>query len=203
MDAPVVPDGGPDTAPPTGYAGRFVTVSLEDCVVGPGKADQTPWDPSLTGVSMIPSKVYSDLATALGAIDPVAAVVGVLAGPTLTGAITASQKPDVYGTVRLDIGAKIGDEYWLIERGLQMDDSFRPAFPSGSIYQHVPIDADIRIRFNLFDADALDDDDAIGIAVVNSVDLKAALAAQKKYEVDVSDQTSNQLVFIGISVALE
>jgi hypothetical protein len=39
--------------------------------------------------------------------------------------------------------------------------------------------------------------------VVNSVDLKAALAAQKKYEVDVSDQTSNQLVFIGISVALE
>lgn len=202
-DAAAKPDGSPDTAPPSGYTGRFVTVSLEDCVVGPGKADQNPWDPSITGASTIPPKVFSDLAVALGAIDPLAAVVGVLAGPTLNSAITASQKPDVYGTVRLDVGGKIGIEYWLVERGQQMDDSYRPSFPSGSIYQHVPLDADVRIRFNLADADALDDDDAIGIAVINSADLMAALAAQKKYEVKVADQTSDQLVFIGISVLLE
>jgi hypothetical protein len=152
---------------------------------------------------MIPPKVFSDLAIALGAIDPVAAVVGVLAGPTLNSAISASQKPDVFGTVRLDVGGKVGTEFWLIPRGQQMDDSFRPSFPSGSFYQHVPIDADVRIRVALADADALDDDDAIGIAVINSADLMAALASQKKFEVNVADQTSSQLVFIGISVLLE
>jgi mRNA interferase MazF len=195
-DGAVVPDGGAVMPPPGGYTGRFATVLIEDAVIGPGKVDHSAWDPGVA----VPDQVFTDLATALGAANPVAAALSVLGGPLLNGAISASQKPDVYGTMRMDGFGTIGTELWLAAREERTEDSFTPAFPSPRGYKDIPIDADVRLRVHLVDADLLDSDDEVGIAVVNAADMRAALAAQKKYQVQVSNQTSNQILFIGISV---
>jgi len=186
--------------PPGGYTGRFATVLVEDAVIGPGKEDGTTWDP---GFGSIPSKVFNDLSNALAETDPVAAVLVVLSEPLLTQAIDATQKPDIYGTLRLDGLGMIGTEYWLAERDLRTEDSFTPAFPGPVGYQQVPIDADVRLRIHLLDADALDADDEVGTFVVNGAAMRAALLAQTKYEVRVADQTTNQVLFVGISVLQE
>lgn len=193
-DASISADGGGG-----GYRGRSATVLVEDAVIGPGKEDGSPWDPGFS----IPAGVFSDLATALGAADPLAAALGVLAEPLLTQAIDASQKPDVYGTIRLDVGAQVGTEYWLASRDQRTEDNFTPIFPGPVGFQHVPIDSDVRLRVLLADADLLDDDDPIDVAVINADDMKAALTSKKKYEVPVWNQTANQILFIGISVLQE
>lgn len=191
-------------APPGGYTGRLATVLIEDALIGPGKAGGTSWDPGTFGnTTVIPTNVLTELGVALGLANPFAAAAAVLAGPALSEAISAVQKPDVYGTIRLDGFGAIGTEYWLAPRERRTEDSFTPTFPTPSGYQHVPIDADVRIRVHLGDADALDSDDEVGIAVINGADLRDALASQMKFHVQVADQTSNQILFIGVTVLEE
>jgi hypothetical protein len=178
-----------------GYTGRFATVLIEDALIGPGKVDRAPWDEG----NPIPPQVFTDLNTALLGANPFGSAVAVVGEKLLTDALDATEKPDVYGTMRLDGFGKIGTEYWLATIDQQTKDSFTPAFPGPVGFQQVPIDADVRLRIHLLDADLVNDDE-IGIAVINSADMQAALASQMKYEVPVWDQTSNQILFIGISV---
>jgi hypothetical protein len=196
MDPQPMPDGGVMMTPPSGYAGRLATVLVEDALIGPSKADRTPWDPG----AAIPPEVITGLAKALGAVDPFAAALGVVGGPTLNAAITASQKPDTYGTIRMDALGKIGTEYPLATREERTEDSFTPVVPGPTGYRMVPIDADVRLRIHLRDADLFDSDDEVGVAVINAEDIRAAFAARKKYQVPVWDQTNNQILFVGISV---
>jgi hypothetical protein len=182
-----------------GYTGRFATVLIEDALIGPGKASKDPWDPG----NPIPETVFAELADALVSVNPYYAAAAVLGAPLLSGALTATQKPDCYGTMRMDGFGIVGKEYWLAAREQRTEDSFTPAFPSGIGFSGVPIDADMRLRVRLWDADLFDDDDEVGIAIINSSDMRAALAAQKKFPVAVWDQTFDQILFVNIGVQLE
>jgi hypothetical protein len=192
-------DGSVTTTMPGGYNGRLATVLIEDALIGPAKADGTPWDPG----NPIPPGVFTDLNMALADVNPFDAAFAVLAEPLLTDALTATEKPDCYGTMRLDGLGQVGTEYWLATRDQRTEDSYTPAFPSASGFSSVPIDADVRLRIHLWDADFIGSDDEVGIAVINSADMQTALSAQKKYPVAVWDQTYKQILFISIDVLQE
>jgi hypothetical protein len=181
---------------PSGYSGRFAKVLIEDAIIGPGKEDLSPWDPGRE----IPPQVFVDLTAALGGADPLSASLAVLASPLLNQGIVAAQKPDVYGTIRLDVLGELGDDYWLASREQRTEDSFTPAFPSRTGFANVPIDADVRLTVRLADADFLNMDDVVGVVVINGSDIRTAYATQRKYLVPAASQTGNQVLFIGISV---
>jgi len=174
--------------------GRLAIVRIVDAVIAPIKADGTSWDPSLTGAS-VPPGLSQDLTKALASIDPLAAVASLLLAP----ATQALSKPDPYGTAQATVYGVITPPHDLATPDAAIQDNFTPIWPATWNYQNIPIDTDVRISITLFDAD-FDANDPIGSAEINSADLRAALAAQKKLEVKVSDQTDGQLLFIGISV---
>lgn len=187
-------DGKVSTPVDGGYTGRWVTVQIIDAIIAPGKADGTTWD----GFGTIPSDVLSDVDQALAAINPVEGILAVLAGPALNGAIISVDKPDPYGVAQATTFGVVGDTYWILDRTHALQDTYTPIWPTFG-YTNVPIDSDVRIAVELWDQD-LSNDDPIGVAQINSADLKAALASQEKYEVRVDDQTDGQLLFLGISV---
>jgi hypothetical protein len=190
-------DGSVTTAPPTGYTGRFATVIIEDALIGPGKVDGSSWDP---GSNTIPPGVFDDLNRALAEANPFAAALAVIGEPLLTNALDSFQKPDCYGTMRLDALGQVGTEYWLVTRDLATQDSYTPSFPGPVGFTGVPIDTDVRLTLHLWDADALDADDEVGVAVINGPDMRAALDLQQKAQVAVWDQTNQQILFFGITV---
>jgi len=173
--------------------GRLAIVRIVDAVIAPIKSDGTSWDPGGGGV---PAGLSQELGNALSSINPEAAVASLLLEPT----VKALSKPDAYGTAQATVYGMITPAVYLAAADAAVQDNFTPIWPATWNYQNIPIDTDVRISITLFDADLLDSDDPIGSAEINSADLRAALAAQKKLEVKVSDQTNGQLLFIGISV---
>jgi len=183
---PGVDCGDADAVNPT-----IVTVEVSGAVIGPGKFNHTSWDAS---GGTIPDQVWTDLSTALVALDPFVAILPLLADPVLAGTMA----PDPYGTVRLDVGATVGTVYPPAGPDTNMEDTYTPTFQS-IIWTGVPLDQDVRIRVDLTDEDILNAD-TIGVAEINSDDLRTALAAKKIYHVPVADQTNSQLLFVTISV---
>jgi hypothetical protein len=193
--APLVDAGiaDEDVSPPSdgGYTGRLVTIQIKDAIVAPGKADGSNWD----GLGKVDSSVVQAVAAALLESDPAAKVVAALANPVLGNV----DKPDPYGTAQLTAYGMTFAPDVRVTRDSAIRDTFTPIFPSTFAYKNVPIDTDVRISVDLWDKDLLDDD-PIGDAEINSTDLRAALAAQNKYEVRVDGQTDGQLLFVGIEV---
>jgi hypothetical protein len=173
----------------------LATVQIVDAIIAPGKADGTAWDGTVT----IPDSVLNALGTALAGGDPVGGTLAVLAGPDLNNAISTLDKPDAYGWAQATIFGSTGYAYYLAQPSEAVQDNYTPIWPEVWQYPNVPIDSDVRILVTLVDSDLVNDD-PIGAAEINSTDLINALAAQKKYEVRVDDQTDGQLLFIGISV---
>jgi hypothetical protein len=187
-----VPDGNVSTPPAdAGYGGRLVTVKIIDAVIAPGKQDGTDWD----GVGTVDPAVAHAVSEALVAPTPLAGVLAALANP----ALAAVDKPDPYGSAQLTVYGMLTEQVPLETRDGAIPNTFTPTWPRAWHYQNIPIDTDVRIGIDLWDADLVDAD-PIGHAEINSNDLDAALTAQEKLEVQVSDQTSDQLLFIGISV---
>jgi hypothetical protein len=186
-----VPDGSVATpVPDAGGGGRLVTVEIVDAVIAPGKHDGTDWD----GLGSVDPSVSQAITVALVGPNPLADVLSALTNP----ALAAVDKPDPYGSAQLTVYGMITDWVALATSDDAVPNTFTPIWPYDWHYQNIPIDTDVRIRIDLWDKDLIDDD-PIGSVVVNSNDLKAALAAQKKLEVQVSDQ-SDQLLFVGINV---
>jgi hypothetical protein len=192
----VASDGSVSTSPPdAGYSGRWVTATIRDAIIAPGKADHTSWDETVT----IPDSVLRAVGDALAGGDPVGGVLAVLAGPELNGAIGVLAKPDAYGWAQATAFGMPNDELWLAKPEDAIQDNYTPIWPYGWSYRNVPIDSDVRISVTVMDRDLVNDD-PVGTAEINSNDLKDALTAQKKFYVRVDDQTDGQLLFIGISV---
>ena len=82
--------GGP-TPEPTPPGTRLATIEVVDAVIAPGKTNRTVWD----AIGTVPTDVWSGLATALGASEPFAAVVGFLDSQPLL------PRPDPFGTASL------------------------------------------------------------------------------------------------------
>jgi hypothetical protein len=177
-----------------GYSGRWVSVQIVDAIIGPAQdAEGTPWD----GPGTVDPSIIEDVSEALVGANPAAAVLAILANP----ALAVFDPPDPYGTVQATAFGVTGPVYpGLATSANPVPNTYNPIWPNGGFeYTGVPIDSDVRITVSLWDSDLVFDD-TIGTAVINSDDFKAALAAKQKYEVQVSDQTNNLLLFIGIEV---
>jgi len=193
------PDGGTADAAvvvPTGDAGgssRLVSVRIIDAVVGPGKQDGTQWD----AANAIPDSLKKAILTALVGPNPYNDVIVAFADPLLS----SLDKPDPIGTAQLTaFGMTLAPNVLAKDPAPSTSkDTFTPTWPPDWQYVNIPIDTDVRITIRLEDSDLVVND-PIRPAEINSTDLKAALAAQKKWNVKVADQTSNELLFVGISV---
>jgi hypothetical protein len=172
--------------------GRVATVELQTAVIGPGKFNHDTWD---AGGGEVPTEVWSQLGTALAGTNPYVAVAALLVNPVLAG----TQAPDPYGTARLDVGPTIGTTINLATPDNNMENTYTPTWAPSTIWTGVPLDKDVRIKVDLTDEDLVDDD-AIGVAEINTSQLLEALNAHAVYHVPVASQTHNQLLFIGISV---
>jgi len=171
-----------------------VTVQIVDAIIAPAAdANGTPWD----GPGTVDQSIIDDVSQALVGANPAAAVLAVLANP----ALASFDAPDPYGTVQATAFGVTGPIYpGLATSTDPVPNTYNPIWPNGGFeYTSVPIDSDVRITVSLWDSDLVFDD-SIGVAVINSDDFKAALSARQKYEVQVDDQTSNLLLFIGIEV---
>jgi hypothetical protein len=177
-----------------GYSGRWVSIQIVDAIIGPAEdAQGTPWD----GPGTVDPSIIENVSEALVGANPAATVLAVLANP----ALAVFDPPDPYGTVQATAFGVTGPIYpGLASSANPVPNTYNPIWPTGGFtYTGVPIDRDVRITVSLKDSDLVFDD-TIGVAVMNSDDFKAALAARQKYEVPVSDQTNNLLLFIGIEV---
>lgn len=184
---------GGGTSGASGYTGRWVSVQFVDAIIAPAESNGSPWD----GVGTVPQSVIDEVSTALVGANPVAGVLAALADP----ALSTFDPPDPYGTVQATVFGIPGPVYPdLASSTNPVPNTYNPIWPNGGFtYTNVPIDSDVRILVSLWDSDLVYDD-TIGAATINSSDLMTALAADHKYEVQVNDQTNNQLLFIGIEV---
>jgi hypothetical protein len=165
-------------------------VSFLGLLVGPGKVDGTQWDGPGGTVS---AEGWQEVATALGASDPYAAVIGVLAGPT----IQALEKPDCGGSVVLTSSAGTGTDFELVKK----QDTFTPQW-IGATWEHVPLDDSARIRATVVDRD-LFVDDPMGVFEIHSGWIQTAIMNGKVWPVPVHDQTNKQILFALISAQAE
>lgn len=151
----------------------------------------------MDGPGTVDPTIINDVSEALLGANPAAAVLSILANP----ALATFDPPDPYGTVQATAFGVTGPGYpGLASSANPVSNTYNPIWPNGGFqYTDVPIDSDVRITVSLWDSDVVFDD-TIGVAVINSDDFKAALAAQQKYEVQVNDQTNGQLLFVGIEV---
>lgn len=188
----VVPVLMPSPATP-GYAApsppRFARVSFVGLLAGPGKIDGTQWDGPGGTVSR---EGWQQVAFALGAADPYAAAIGVLAGPT----IQALEKPDCGGSAVLTSSAGTGKLYTLNKQ----QDTFTPQW--SATWEHVPLDNTARIRVEVIDHD-LFINDPMGVLEIDTSWIQRALMAGKVVQVPVHEQTNRQILFAGISAQAE
>jgi len=166
-------------------------VTLTDVTVGISKSDGSPWDGPGTGVT--PDDTAA-VVTALGAADPFVAVTAVLAGP----AIAALDKPEVKGQATLFLRASPQRP----QNFHGQRDATRPMLSPQPTWLHVPLDCSARIELDLVDDD-LTFDDPIGAFMISGEALAVAASSGKIYQFKVSDQTSNSVLFVGVSVIPE
>lgn len=179
------PGYAPGGAPPP----RFARVAFVGLLAGPGKVDGTQWDgPGGT----VNREDWQQVATALGATNPYAAVIGVFAGPT----IQALEKPDCGGSAVLSSSAGTGTEWVLTKK----QDTFTPQW--AATWDHVPLNGSARIHVEVIDHD-LFVNDPMGVFEIPSASIHAALAAGKVLPVRVEDQTNRQILFALITAQAE
>jgi hypothetical protein len=165
-------------------------VSIVSALIGPAKVSGLPWDG--TG-GAVDEGTWGELGVALGAADPYTAAVGILASMTDSG----TARPDPKGTALL---YSAGSET-RIELPMAFRDTYTPTW-SEATFHKVPGNIDQRLRITLIDQDVMEDD-PIGVVELTPADLEAARASGRIYQVRVSDQSQNQILFIGISVIAE
>ena len=172
-------------------------MSVVGVTIGIGKIDGTEWD----GLGRV-----SD-AERFGIVEAVSAP-GSQAKEAAVGALLAMRasdgiaKPDPYGFVEVYAGGDLVNRQAMATRELPERDTFTPMWRQPPTWRHVTILPNLRLRVSVWDRD-LQNDDAIGTAELNSNDLNQALYAGGIYEVNVANQTANQLLLVGLSVVAE
>ncbi len=183
---PPLPD--PTVAMETGP--EVARVSFLSAVIGPGRVGGAQWD----HVGTVPDDVWKEVAKAMRAEDPYAAITAYLAD----GGFAGLGRPDVKGKVTL-LGPS-GDLYLELP---EVDDSFTPRW-SGIEFRKVPLDKHTRLRIEFVDANAAKDrDPVIGLAELDGAALQKIDAAGKIVAWPFADQTGNQVLFVMVSVVPE
>lgn len=189
---PSTPSGPPPMPAPMPSR---VVITFEGALIGPIKPDGTPWD---ADGGSVPAELPRLLAAALSSSSPFTQATALIAGPLLA----PLAKPDPFGDVTLDgpSGTSMSQDLILREEAIQ--DTFSPIWRRRATWRGVPLDRDVRFRVALHDRDLVNDDD-IGVAQVNTADLRAALAARTVFHVNVASQTRNAILFLDITVRPE
>jgi hypothetical protein len=135
-----------------------------------------------------------ELASALQAVDPAAAVGVLLTEPTFQ----AIDTPEVMGTASLLVkGTPILTQQFRSQR-----DTLRPRLMPEPTWIHVPLDGTAVIEVKATDED-LQNHDPIGSFVISTADLNVALNAGKVLQLKAADQTQRAILFAGILVIRE
>jgi len=187
-----VPEKKAEAAAASTTASKRVNVSIVSATIGPCKADGKKWD----GIGNAPAGAAAQIAKLLLDDNPYTGIAQALAGITMA----STDKPDPYGFVEVAVDGEFKPN---LKRNLYPDgkivkDTFTPQFPTNE-WRAIPLDRGTRFRVTLIDKD-IAQDDPIGTVEINDRDLRAALEAEKVYQVKVADQSQNQVLFIGLSV---
>ena len=157
-----------------------------DMAPAPGSSKGQSWD----GFD-IPAEVFQALAELAAQGVPLPSEVG----EVLAQFAEYLSYPDPYGQVEINRG----DDY---ASAIELDPEDRNAFSvdwvEAPVYRDVDLLDDERLRVTLWDHDILNEDDMIGLAVLNNEDIAEARDAQEIHSVWVGDQTEYQLLFIRV-----
>jgi hypothetical protein len=84
---------------------------------------------------------------------------------------------------------------------MEFKDTYTPMWSDATLHG-VVASSEIRLRITLIDQDVVEDD-PIGVVELTEADLVAARTAGRVHHVQVSEQSQNQILFVGISVLAE
>lgn len=168
---------------------HLVDISVTGAAIAPTMANQAAWD----GPDSMPAGAGGLLQRMAAAVDPDGSLTRA-AGE----AASAKAKPDPFGTVTLvSTGERNGEQSMLT---LATEDTLAPDWTAApATFTNVTLDSDVRLRVALIDKDVVTDD-PIGTVEVPNSELLKAMRAGAPVEVDVSSQSSGQLLKVRIKV---
>jgi hypothetical protein len=175
----------------------YASVLVEGALINSAKYGGACWDPfcNKAECEKAASAATNAIAVALktSAGNPYLAAFAFLSPIIAKGWST----PDPYGYASMRFGAaKSTDELLLVKNS----DTLTPMW--NVEFKHVPIASNTFLRLRLWDAD-VDADDPIGTIMINGDELARVMKVAKSEKVRVNDQTSEQALFIYVSVLSE
>mgnify|MGYP000579320415 CR=1 FL=1 len=176
----------------------FVDFSVLGAVVSPTKMNGATWDRGFSINKSIGSLISNMVIPGAGfAVEAVLGSIGKdaakgQAAPDVIGYIM--QTGYSQGSFRRAINMPVG----LANKKQKSQDSYTPDFSTS--YLGWPIYENTRFRIKLYDAD-LFKDDPMGTVEITSRDIVQAIKANKPLWINVSQQSSNQILFVQISAS--
>ena len=178
---------------------KYIDLTILGAVIAPTKIDKTTWDRGVIKIDNASSNLISEMITTG---IPVSSIMNTIGNSAAKG--TAA--PDVIGYIQL-LGKtlkSVSNIAWtpiaLATKNYAITkNSYTPMFNAG--YKNWPLYKDNRFRIVLLDADMFDSDDAIGTIELTYDDVMNAIKIGKTTWINVSEQGSNQLLFIQISAS--
>jgi hypothetical protein len=170
-----------------------VDVAVTGAYIGPGLAPLPGEDTTKSWDGFdIPAEVFTALAMLAAEGVPL---------PSQVGEVLAQfndylSAPDPTGWGELNVGEGYG---WAKEFDPEDRNAFSIDFEDLETWENVPLTDDTRLRIHMADRDWIEDD-SIGIAVLNKVDLMEARDEAQIHSIWVGDQTEYQLLFVRVEV---
>lgn len=199
-----IADGHRETQGPSPY--QLATVTFAGAVVGLVRSDGLGWEGaqlSNDDIRRFQGSAAKLTVDGIATRDPIAAARGVIEALGVA-VMSVAQRPDPMGTVELVVDGKRAQVLQL----LKVPNNYQPTWQVGYVAQkaftltwnNVPLDRDVRLRVHLEDFDPIGGNDTIGTVEVNTDDLRRAAATRRVVPVYVGDQSSQQLMFVNVSV---
>jgi hypothetical protein len=179
-------------------------VIVESALINASKGDGRCWDVGCNqkqsaevakaAANAAKAVLVATAAASAAVVAPFAAAFVILAPM----AAKAMSLPDAAGTASVITGGAMAPGQTLMVQR----DTLTPQWGVG--FTHVPVLPDTALRIALVDADAdipfTNGDDPMGIINITGADLFQAMQVGGTFQVPVATQTSDQVLFVGISV---
>jgi len=169
-------------------------VIIRSAVIAPFKSSGEEWDWTFSKKSASQSMIAA-LGTAMASGDPFSAFAALISG----GVFSGLSKPDPYGTAIVYSNGGFSSKLSLATTSTNQENTLTPIWPGGPGWTGVPFESATRIAINLYDEDLVQHD-PIGTCEITYKDILLAWNNKTVLQVNVSSQTYNQALFIGISV---
>lgn len=164
-------------------------------MIGPATASGEGWDDGSISQETVKkiTELMAKAATSYYGL-PSDFGLGSVLGELASILVGLSAPPDIFGTAELLLPGKTIPPIELPQK----DDTYNPTWGVG--WQNVPFLKDAKIRVSLTDYDPLNSNDDVGSAILNFNHLVAAYWKGEVIQINVSQQTKNQILFLGLSV---